>query len=61
MIAALVFTVALLAWTLRKKIIPTMDALGTQIQINYTDAIPGFRKTHIAAITINVAQLVAIV
>lgn len=50
-----------LAWALRKKIIPKMDALGTQIQINYTDAIPGFRKNHVTAITINVAQLVAIV
>ena len=52
---------AVLAVLLRKKIIPKMDALGTQIQSNDMDAIPGFRKTHITAIAINVVQLVAIV
>jgi len=46
---------------LRKKVIPKMDALGTQIQSNYMDAIPGFRRTHVVAILINIAQLVAIV
>lgn len=38
-----------------------MDALGTQIQFNYMDAIPGFRRTHAIAILINLAQLVVIV
>lgn len=38
-----------------------MDALGAQIQSNYMDAIPGFRRTHVIAILINIAQLVAIV
>ena len=52
---------ALLAVVLRKKIIPRMDALGAEIQFNDMDAIPGFRKTHITAIAINVVQLVAIV
>jgi hypothetical protein len=52
---------ALIAIALRKKIIPKMDALGAQIQSNYMDAIPGFRRTHITAILINVAQLAAIV
>ena len=52
---------ALLAAVLRKKVIPKMDALGAQIQSNYMDAIPGFRRTHITAIAINVLQLVAIV
>jgi hypothetical protein len=52
---------ALIAIALRKKVIPKMDALGAQIQSNYMDAIPGFRRTHITAILINLAQLVAIV
>lgn len=52
---------ALVAVVLRKKIIPKMDALGAEIQSNYMDAIPGFRRTHVTAIVINIAQLVAIV
>ncbi|MDM0075205.1 hypothetical protein QTH90_12475 [Variovorax sp. J2P1-59] len=52
---------AMIAIVLRKKIIPKMDALGAQIQSNYMDAIPGFRRTHITAILINIAQLAAIV
>src|SRR5664279_3939700 len=51
---------ALLAVVLRKKIIPKMDALGAQIQSDM-DAIPGFRRTHVTAIAINVVQLVVIV
>jgi hypothetical protein len=60
-IAAGAAMLALIAVALRKMIIPKMDALGTQIQSNYMDAIPGFRRTHITAILINVAQLAAIV
>ncbi|MBS0342619.1 MAG: hypothetical protein JSS56_19045 [Proteobacteria bacterium] len=52
---------ALIAVVLRRKILPRMDSLGAQIQSNDLDAIPGFRKTHLAAIAINIAQLVAIV
>jgi hypothetical protein len=52
---------ALLAVALRKKIIPKMEALGAQIQTNGMEAIPGFRRTHITAIAINVVQLVVIV
>lgn len=51
---------ALLALALRRNIIPKMEALGTQIQSN-AEAIPGFRRTHVIAIVINVVQLVAIV
>jgi len=75
MIAALFFTVALLVTTayfilgsipllaivLRRKVIPKMDALGAQIQSSYMDAIPGFRRTHVTAIAINIVQLVVIV
>jgi hypothetical protein len=60
-IAAAAAGLALMAIVLRSKVIPKMDALGTQIQSNYMDAIPGFRKTHVTAILINIAQLVAIV
>lgn len=52
---------ACLAVVLRKKIIPRMDALGAQIQSSQMDAIEAFRRTHIAAIAINILQLVAIV
>lgn len=60
-LAAGAAALAVIAIVLRKKIIPKMDALGAQIQSNYMDAIPGFRRTHITAILINIAQLVAIV
>ena len=52
---------AILAATLRRRVIPKMDALQAQIQISGTDAIPGFRRTHTIAILINLAQLVVIV
>jgi hypothetical protein len=52
---------AALAAILRGKVIPRMDALGTQIQANGTGAIPGFRRTHVFAIVLNIVQLVLIV
>ena len=52
---------ALMAVILRKKVIPTMDSLGAQIQSNGMNAIPGFRKTHLTAILINIVQFAAIV
>ena len=52
---------AVLSIVLRNQIIPKMDALGAQIQSNFMDAIPGFRRTHMTAIAINIAQLVVIV
>lgn len=60
-LAAGAAALAVIAVALRRKIIPKMDSLGAQIQSNCMDAIPGFRRTHITAIRINVAQLVAIV
>ena len=51
---------ALLATILRWKVIPEMDALRAKIQVGATEAIPGFRRTHLVAILINVAQLVLI-
>jgi len=52
---------AAMAVVLRQQVIPRMDALGAQMQSNYMDAIPGFRKTHLTAILINIVQLAVIV
>ncbi|MDP9603196.1 hypothetical protein ABL840_25245 [Variovorax sp. NFACC27] len=60
-IAAGAAVLAAISVVLRRKVIPKMDALGAQIQSNYMDAIPGFRRTHVIAILINIAQLAAIV
>jgi hypothetical protein len=51
---------ACIAIIMRRKVIPQMDTLGAQIQSNARDALAGFRKTHITAISINVVQLAAI-
>ena len=51
----------LLAVLLRRQVIPRMDAMRTQMQVRGTDAIPGFRRIHITAILVTVAQLVLIV
>ncbi len=52
---------AVVAMLLRRRVIPSMDALGSRIQTDFMDAIPGFRKLHVWAILINIAQLIAIV
>lgn len=52
---------AILAASLRRWIIPKMDTLQAQIRQSNNEAIPGFRRTHVIAILINLAQLVAIV
>ena len=51
----------LLAILLRQQVIPRMDAMREQIQVSGTDAIPGFRRLHVTAIFVNLAQLVLIV
>ena len=51
----------LLAVLLRRQVIPRMDAMRAQMQVRGTDAIPGFRRIHITAILVNLAQLVLIV
>ena len=53
--------ITVLAWVLRRKIIPWMDALGTPGPENDKASIPVFRKVHKRAILINLVQLVAIV
>ncbi len=60
-IAAGAAALAVLSIVLRSQVIPKMDALGAQIQSDYMNAIPGFRKTHLTAIAINLVQLVVIV
>jgi hypothetical protein len=52
---------ALLAIVLRRKVIPKMDSLRAQIHVSETSAIPAFRRMHVAAILVNLAQLVLIV
>jgi hypothetical protein len=52
---------ALLAFVLYRKVIPEMDALRPQIQVSGAEAIARFRRTHLSAILINLAQLVLIV
>jgi hypothetical protein len=59
--AAEAAALAVLAVVLRRKIIPKMDALGSEIQATGSEAIRRFRRTHVTAILINVAQLVLIV
>jgi hypothetical protein len=60
-LAAGAAALALLAAILRRKVISKMEVLGTEIHGGATDAIPGFRRTHLSAILINLAQLVLIV
>ena len=52
---------ALLAALLRRTVIPKMDSLRDQMQVSESSAIPGFRRMHVVAILINVAQLGLIV
>ena len=52
---------AILAAILRAKVIGKMDLLRARIQADHAGAIPGFRKTHLTAILINLVQLVIIV
>ena len=51
----------LLAIILRRTVIPKMDALRARLQVNETIAIRGFRRLHVTAILINLAQLALIV
>ena len=60
-LAAGAAALALLAAILRRKVIPKMDALRAQIHVSGTHAVPGFRRIHVTAIVVNLAQLVLIV
>ena len=52
---------SLLATILRRMVIPKMDSLRAEIQFSGPNAIPGFRRLHVTAILLNLAQLVLIV
>ena len=52
---------ALLATFLRRQVIPRMDLHRAEIEAGGTDAIPGFRRVHVTAIVVNIAQLALIV
>jgi len=60
LIAAGAAMLVVVALVLRWKITAKMDELGTRIQSGATDAIAGFRRAHVSAILINLAQLVLI-
>jgi hypothetical protein len=53
--------IAVVAWVLRRKFLPKMALLESQIQVDEAAAIPVFRKIHKTAISINLVQLVGIV
>ena len=52
---------AALAFLLRLKVIPRMDTLRARIEVSEASAISSFRRIHLTAIVINVAQLALIV
>ena len=60
-IATLAAALAVLAVVLRMTILSRMDTLRSRIQGSDTSAISGFRRMHVTAILINLAQLVTIV
>jgi len=60
-LAAGAAALAVLGATLRKKVIPRMDSLRAQLQASATGSIVAFRRMHVAAIAVNLAQLVLIV
>jgi hypothetical protein len=60
-IAAGAAALALLAIVMRRKVIPKMDSLRAQIQDGAPIAISAFRRIHVTAILVNLAQLVLIV
>lgn len=53
--------IALLAMMLRRKVIPKMDSVRTQIQFSGASAVTACRRIYTAAILINLIQLVLMV
>lgn len=60
-LAAGAAALALLAAGLRRKIIPMMDSLRVRLDAETTTAVAAFRRVHVAAILVNLVQLVLIV
>jgi hypothetical protein len=56
--AALIAAVATL---LRSRLLPAMQRLGSRIESSEGDAIRSFRRVHVIALLLNVAQLVVLV
>jgi hypothetical protein len=52
---------ALSAVVLRRLVIPRMDSLQARLQVSEINAIPQFRRVHVTAILVNLAQLVVTV
>ncbi len=52
---------ALVVVALRRRLIPTMDALGAQIQASAPQAIRRFRQVHCMALLVNLVQLALLV
>ena len=59
--AAGAVALGLLAAVLRRTIIPKMDSLRAQIQVSEAQTVRQFRRIHVTAILVNLAQLVTIV
>jgi hypothetical protein len=52
---------AALSMVLRRSVVHRMDSLRAELQVNAATVIRAFRRTHVAAILANLAQLVLIV
>jgi hypothetical protein len=52
---------ALVAFVLRRTVVPGMESLGARIQARETSAITSFRRLHLMAIAANLAQIVLVV
>ena len=60
-LAAGTAALALLATLLRSRLLPILQRLGTEIEASDDGAIQRFRRVHIAALLINLAQLAVLV
>ena len=60
-LAAGAAVLALLAGVLRRKVIPRMDALHASIAVDGSASVRSFRRLHVTAVVVNLAQLVLIV
>jgi hypothetical protein len=59
--AIIAAALALLAFVLRRRLIPAMDLLRVEIDLGVTSAITAFRRIHMKAIGINLVQLVLLI
>lgn len=52
---------ALVALALRRRLLPALEALGSQVQAGAPGAVQAFRRLHGIALAVNLAQLVLLV